>query len=253
MENTTTHKEEETIHVGTRLIVNKATTTAAIALAEADDDDNDEVFHPSVSQPNGVGSIKINKMPIGDEKHSIILNYYGILLALGSALFLALSGTFIKKARFLYASEQTFVRYLVQLLTMMLVMQHKKLNFLGDSDNKQRRLLAMRGIIGTVGLMCLHFSVKLIDPSDSVALFHTNVLIVAILSRFMLSEKLSIIQVAALMLTIVGVVFIAQPRMLADWLRSSMTTHSHIGKGNLSSFVLLDNSALLTTNESKSY
>ena len=211
---------DDDLNVGTRFLA--STATAADAAAETDDD-NDEVFHPS-KRPNGHAPDKSHNMASGCNQRSILRSYYGIWLALVSAFFLALSNTFIKKARFLCGSEQTFVRYVVQLVIMMAIMCRNKLNVLGDADGKQRRLLAYRGIFGTIGLVCIHFSVKMIDPSDAVALIHTNVVIVAVLSRFLLNEKLSIMQIGALTLTCVGVIFISKPRFLLHLLM--MTPHS---------------------------
>ena len=141
-------------------------------------------------------------------------NYYGLFLALLSAFFLAISNVCIKNVRILSGSEQSTVRYVFQLLIMgvILVRQTPRLHMLGESS--QRRLLAVCGLSGAVGLISLHLAVKLIDPSDAVALIRTNVIIVALFSRVVLGEKFSLLQIGGLALTVAGVVFICQPTFL---------------------------------------
>ena len=81
-------------------------------------------------------------------------------------------------------------------------------------EKKERKLLILRGSFGVVALTCLHFSIKLIDPSDSVSILHTNVVFVAFLARFFLKEKFSFAFLIAMFLTIIGIFFIAQPSFL---------------------------------------
>ena len=140
------------------------------------------------------------------------LKFHGIFYATLSAFFLSLSNIFIKSARIMSGSEQSFVRYVLQLLVLGSIIIYNKDNFLGNK--KSRKLLMTRGLIGTIALISLHFAVKLLNPSDAVALLHLNTVIVAIAARIILKEKINLAHVTCLIMSMVGVVFIAQPSLL---------------------------------------
>jgi drug/metabolite transporter (DMT)-like permease len=108
---------------------------------------------------------------------------------------------------------------------MYLIIKWKHLNMFGPKE--MRFSLLMRGSIGVVGLMSMHFAVKFIDPSDSQAIFNTSLLLTAINARIFLGEKLNLGHIVSLILTCVGVVFISQPKFLfgsAISINSTMTT-----------------------------
>ncbi|CAF0756711.1 unnamed protein product [Brachionus calyciflorus] len=140
--------------------------------------------------------------------------YIGFFLALLSAFFLSLSNTFIRKAMLLNGSEQAAFRYLLQLIVMMIIIFYKKLNLFGDK--KDRKTLISRGIFGMSALICLHFSIKFINPSDSAALLHTNIIFVSILGRLFLKEKLNLAHILSVLLNIIGVLLISQPTFIKN-------------------------------------
>jgi drug/metabolite transporter (DMT)-like permease len=137
---------------------------------------------------------------------------WGITSAILSAFFLSLSNVFIKKTQLFSATEQTAIRYIIQAVIMLSVAIYLRLNIFGKKSD--RKLLALRGIFGTIGLTTLHISVKLINPSDAVSLFHTNVIFVFILARILLKEKFNIIHILALVFAVTGVFLISQPSFL---------------------------------------
>lgn len=140
------------------------------------------------------------------------LQFHGICYATLSALFLSLSNIFIKSARIMSGSEQAFVRYLIQAIVLAIIIIYTKGNFFGTK--KARKMLITRGLMGTLALIALHFAVKLLNPSDAVALLHLNTVIVAIAARIILKEKINLAHVTCLILSMVGVVFIAQPSFI---------------------------------------
>jgi drug/metabolite transporter (DMT)-like permease len=71
-------------------------------------------------------------------------------------------------------------------------------------QKEQRKLLIIRGLFGMSGLILLHFSIKLIDPSDSASLLHTNVIIISILARLLLGEKFTIAHIISIFATVAG-------------------------------------------------
>lgn len=139
-------------------------------------------------------------------------HYTGFLYAILSALFLSFSNVLIKKSTMFNGSEQAVIRYSFQLGIMVVIAIITKNNLLGPVES--RKILVIRGLLGMIYLLSLHFSVKLIAPSDSVSLVHMNIVIVAILARVFLSEQINLAHVVSLIFAIFGIVLIAQPSFL---------------------------------------
>lgn len=142
------------------------------------------------------------------------IRFRGLILQFISAFFLALSGILIRKATFCTASEQTAVRNLIQMLIMIAIAVYNKLNIFGPRD--QRTKLILRGLLGSTAIITIAYSIKFINPSDSQALYNTRLIIISILARFFLKEKMSIVLIFCLILTITGVLLIAQPSFLVS-------------------------------------
>jgi drug/metabolite transporter (DMT)-like permease len=136
---------------------------------------------------------------------SCFWSYRGILLALFSELFLALSNVFFKKAHLLNAMELGFIRYCLQGISMFAIIRYKKLQVFGEKT--QRIILVYRGILGATCMLFTISSLKFIDPSDTIALVNLNVIIVAILSCFFLkNEKLNPLHYVSIFFTIMGII-----------------------------------------------
>lgn len=150
--------------------------------------------------------------------------YHGIFYGMLSALFLGLSNTLIKKTETTSGSEQALMRYIVQFILMLTGIILTKSHPLGPKGS--RHLLMVRGTMGCGGMIGLHFAIKLINPSDAVALLHLNTMIVTILARIFLKELLSIAHLTCLILSFIGVVFIAQPMFLFNQQFSSFNLSS---------------------------
>ncbi len=139
-------------------------------------------------------------------------NLHGLAFSLLCSLFSAFGHVLVKRSQITNGSEQTCVRYVIQGLIMALLVCLTKNSFLGAHD--QRKFLVVRGFFGMVAMLCIHVSIKYITPSDAVALIHLNTVFVAVLARVTLKEKISLINVVCLMLSALGVWFIAQPSFL---------------------------------------
>jgi len=92
------------------------------------------------------------------------------------------------------------------------VAKFKKINIFGSPDI--RKILIIRGALGSIG-MPIHFtSLNLIDPSDTISVFSCNVVVVIIISRIYFKESISLAQIAAAFFILSGVILIAQPSFL---------------------------------------
>jgi len=128
--------------------------------------------------------------------------YLGFPLAIASALFLSLANTFARKALLFGGSEIALLSYVITLFTMLVVIWWRGENPLGPNGN--RRLTLIRSVIIIMAIVSMKCSVKLISPSDATALFHTNVIIVAVIARFIFKEMLGFIHILCLFLAITG-------------------------------------------------
>ena len=138
--------------------------------------------------------------------------FYGLFFALLSAISFSMSNIFIKKAKFFSASDIATLRYIIQLLSMLIVCYWTKENPLGPSD--MRKTLLIRGIFGTLCYLSFNFSIKFINPSETFALYELNLILIPLIARFYLKEKFSIINSLSLVMSIIGVFLIAQPSFI---------------------------------------
>ncbi|CAF0911128.1 unnamed protein product [Brachionus calyciflorus] len=157
---------------------------------------------------NDIVKNDLNQVKIKDK----ILRQKGIFYALSAAFFIALSGAIAKYCTYFNGSEQTAIRYLVQLILMLIIGVYRRENLLGEYG--QRKILFFRGVFGTIGLLLITISFKTINPSDTVSLVNCSIIIVSVLSRFILKEKFTICHLVALTMTSIGVVLISQPSFL---------------------------------------
>ena len=136
---------------------------------------------------------------------------------------LAIANVFIRSARITTGTEQVFVRFLVQAIAIGSFIIHSKRSFFGPKES--RILLLIRGSLGTLSILFLHLALKLIDPSDAVALFHLNAVIVSIIARFLLKEKISLAHLICLVMSMLGVMFISQPSFIFKKQSKSLMTN----------------------------
>jgi len=138
----------------------------------------------------------------------------GILIGLAGAFFLALSSILNRKATYVTGSEQIIVRYIMQLTLMLMIAYRNKVNIFGLREHR-KRLLACGTALALAGIS-LNLSVKYIDPSDTEALHSTRLVMISILARIFLREKLTIVDILCLVLTVAGVLFVTQPSFLVE-------------------------------------
>ncbi len=176
------------------------------------------------------------KVPVNEKtkKFKPFYNYRGIILALFSAFLTSIVVITIKKA-FLYTpSEQMVLRNIVQVIVMFIIGKYQKQNLLGP--RKYRKLLWLRGLINTITMTCAYFAISFVNPSDQTAIVQSSIIVTAIFGnyysnysienkklyllkilfsgRIFLKEKLSIVHVFAVGLTVSGVILISQPTFL---------------------------------------
>ncbi len=133
---------------------------------------------------NIAGIISDNNKSLSKKLIKAFFKLRGVMYGLLAAFTLSLSKTVIKKAPLLIGSDHSLIRYILQFGLLFAVVKYKGLNLLGPSNKPTlRKLLTLRGILGAVGMVFLHFAITLIAPSDTVAIAHCSVIITSILAR----------------------------------------------------------------------
>lgn len=124
----------------------------------------------------------------------------------------SLAAIFVKLSKSLAGSENSTIRYLVQVVLMSIIILYKKENFLGPKE--QRLWLLARGIIGSSSVILGYFALKYIDPSDYSTLNNCSVIVTAIIARIFLKEKLTSFHFIATILSLGGIFFILRPTFI---------------------------------------
>ena len=204
-------------------IENEVNETALKETKEDEEGDEEEEVENAIIDVDRVSVLATSKQSLKfikqksaideNKKPPIIpLHIQGQLLAFLSAVIGSITTILIKKASLLYPTEQATIRYIFTLVIMLSIAFKNNLKIFGEKID--RRLLLIRGLIGTMGLMFAYAALSMLNPSDFSAIIQSNVIITAILARIYLKEKLTLAHFISVLLTIVGVLLISQPSFI---------------------------------------
>jgi len=93
---------------------------------------------------------------------------------------------------------------------------------------KINRMLLIRGCIGIVALVFTYYGVKLLPLSEWVVVHQTTPVITAGLAPFILHERFEWISIFTILLSMVGITFIAKPPFLFGGEEGNQDTYNHI-------------------------
>jgi drug/metabolite transporter (DMT)-like permease len=146
------------------------------------------------------------------EKSKVPKSLIAYVLVILSALSLSLSFILNKLANRLNTIDQLIIRYSCQFLTALIICRYKKLNCFGKKN--ERKLLAIRGSFGVIISSSTLVAIRLVNPSDCITIINSTVILTAIVCRIFIKEKLTIIHIFSVLLTIFGVACIFRPSFL---------------------------------------
>jgi drug/metabolite transporter (DMT)-like permease len=178
------------------------------------------IYICTVSEMNTTNDLKQIKNASTSHK------FKGFFLVMVSGFFMSIQNYFMRKAEFFNAIEQTSFRYLFQIMALSLIACYFQIDLCGTKEFRLKLLI--RGLFGTLALIFLNISVKLISPSDTIALFFSQVIIVSILARIFFKEKINISTLLALVFMIIGILLISKPSFLMP------KTDKHMNATNIS-------------------
>lgn len=204
--------------------------------------DKNKIQHPTDIQEQvyskSLSKLKTNKQKF--EKLDFIKGYlFGVLYALS----ICMANILVKMAPSLDGSNHSCIRYIIQLTVMSFFIKKNNLDFLGPK--KQRKLLLLRGIVGSMAVLFSFFSLRYLDVSDVETITNASIIFTAIIGRIFLNEKLTLCHILALFLTITGVVFVIRPIFLFG-IEENLENLLHI---NLSSHLLVQSNDNLASNQ----
>lgn len=105
--------------------------------------------------------------------------------------------------------EQVFFRNIVSVVMCFFLIKRKGASLFGRKENQ--RLLFMRSIFGFVGLLCLFYAASHGNQADITILSKLSPFLVTFFAYLFLKEKIARIQIPALIIAFIGVVFVANP------------------------------------------
>jgi drug/metabolite transporter (DMT)-like permease len=176
------------------------------------ENNSDYVIRPT-DQNNNAESLPVEKeVKEASERQKTKRPFKGYFYLLVSAFLYALTQILMKMAYTVNGMEHATIRYLIQLIVMIVIIYRKKKQIFGPKN--RRKLLISRAIVGVTGLAAFFCSIKFINPSDAAALSHSSLIITSILARIFLKEMLTIYHIIATILTLLGVVLISKPSFL---------------------------------------
>ncbi len=133
------------------------------------------------------------------------LNKFYLLLA---SLFFSLMTVCVKKVdESISIYELVFFRSVFSLIITSLIIKKKKINPWG----KNKTLLIIRGLLGTLALICIFYSIRNMPLSISTVIQYTYPIFISIFAVFLLKEKINFNIIIALFLGWFGILIILNP------------------------------------------
>ncbi len=135
--------------------------------------------------------------------------YKGILYIIFAAFCFSLLSMFIRLAGDLPAVQKSFFRNFVATIFSFILLKKSKYKFKIEKGNL--KYLLLRSIIGTLGIFFNFYAISHLYLADANMLNKLSPFFAVIFSYFFLKEKIKPIQIVALMIALVGSMFIIKP------------------------------------------
>lgn len=138
----------------------------------------------------------------------------GILFLIFSAFGFAAMSAFVKLAGDLPSFQKTFFRNLVSCFVALAFIIKNKESFFGQRENQ--KMLLLRSILGTIGIVLNFYSIDKLVLSDANMLNKLSPFFVIIFSALFLREKINLRQTLAIIVAFLGTLFIIKPSFSLD-------------------------------------
>ena len=135
--------------------------------------------------------------------------YKGILCILMAAFCFALMNAFVRLSGDLPSVQKSFFRNLVAVIFAVIVLCKNKESFLPQKGNI--KLLILRSICGTIGILCNFYAVDHLVLADASMLNKMSPFFAILFSYLFLSEKINLVQGLGVVVAFIGSLFIIKP------------------------------------------
>ena len=135
--------------------------------------------------------------------------YKGIIYIVLSALCFAFMNTFVRLAGDLPSVQKSFFRNFVALIFAAMVLKKSGIGFSFKKENL--KLLTLRSLCGTIGILCNFYAIDRLVLADASMLNKMSPFFAILFSFFLLREKVDFIQVVSVLGAFVGSIFIIKP------------------------------------------
>ena len=133
----------------------------------------------------------------------------GIILIILAAFSCACMNAFIKGASGIPLGEKVFYRNIMLFVVSLIMIAKNKSSLFGNKGN--RIALIGRGAFGTIGILLGYYALShMLLPNETV-LSDLNIFFIIIFSFIFLKEKVNIIQIIAIVIAFIGILFIVHP------------------------------------------
>jgi len=126
-----------------------------------------------------------------------------------SALFFSVMGAFVKLSGDIPTAEKVFFRNLISLIIAYSVLRKKGASIVGKKEN--RKFLFLRSLLGTFGIFLNFYAISHLFLADSAMLNRLSPFFVTIFAAIFLKEKLSKIQIPALIVIFLSTLLVIKP------------------------------------------
>lgn len=133
----------------------------------------------------------------------------GIMFIIISAFGFAMMSAFVKLSGDLPSFQKTFFRNLVSCIIAFVFIVKYKESFFGAREN--RKILVLRSIFGTLGILLNYYAIDRLVLSDANMLNKLSPFFVIIFSAIFLKEKIKSNQAIAVAIAFIGALFIIKP------------------------------------------
>lgn len=143
----------------------------------------------------------------------------GARFMLMSALGFSLMGACVKELvhRGIPVLEIIAARALVSCAISYVDIKRKKISCWGNN----KLLLAARGVVGTLALICVFYAVSTLPLAEATLLQHLNPVFTALLAFLLLKERINLFTVVCIILSLVGLIAMIQPELLLGHIASN--------------------------------
>jgi drug/metabolite transporter (DMT)-like permease len=153
-------------------------------------------------------------MQTGNEYHQndnklINQKYKGIIFIVLSALFFALTNTFVRLSGDLPSVQKSFFRNFVAALIAISILLKSKDNM--SIKKEDLKYFLLRAILGTIGVLCNFYAIDHLVMADATMLNKMSPFFAIVFSWILLKEKLKPLQTIAIIGAFIGSLFIIKP------------------------------------------